>query len=149
MTSCLIFRIVDNLWKPRSFLAFRELTFAENPTEKLAYFHIWLYISFFANPFNTIVPVVPIILFKFLCAWIEESPVTSLKSIILILWFDLQPQICKSFSRSLLQFFLMIDKNKFRKKSVLTPHYWAYSRLRNKHRATLINFWNFFQGLRP
>ena len=25
----------------------------------------------------------------------------------------------------------------------------CYSRLRNKHRGTLINFWNFFQGLRP
>ena len=25
----------------------------------------------------------------------------------------------------------------------------GYSRLRNKHRGTLINFWNFFQGLRP
>ena len=27
--------------------------------------------------------------------------------------------------------------------------YSMYSRLRNKHRAMLISFWNFFQGLHP
>ena len=30
----------------------------------------------------------------------------------------------------------------------LINHFFIYSRLRNKHRGTLINFWTLFQGLR-